>query len=147
MRRKQIFIFIIVLIKLYTIKAECIPGENCPLNQGYCNGTKCICLHGFDDYIPEANKTNPIYCNYRQINRDIPFVLEFFFPGVGLFYLGQILKAVNKLTLFIFSIFLILFGLKREGKAMFLGFLFIHIEDLIFINYALLKDKNGIKLI
>ena len=39
---------ILLLLFLFSLShPACIPGENCPYNQGECNEDQCICKDGF----------------------------------------------------------------------------------------------------
>ena len=38
-----LFIFIIFLLDIDPIKTVCIPGENCPYEQGQCIQSECVC--------------------------------------------------------------------------------------------------------
>ena len=73
-----LFIFIIFLFNIDSIKSICIPGENCPIGQGVCINSECICEYRYETLY--TNETNQIYCNYRLTNRFIPLILEFLIP-------------------------------------------------------------------
>ena len=94
-------IYFIISLFAFTISQQCIPGANCPLNQGICLGGACQCSEG---YRTVYNKALPleqqIFCNYQQINHFIPLALEFF-PGIGLghLYIGRYWQGIIKLCL------------------------------------------------
>ena len=92
--------FLIPLFSL-VISQQCVPGKNCPFNQGFCNGGTCECLEGYktlyDKSLPLEQQT---YCNYEQINHYVPLVLEFI-PGLGHFYCGKYIQAAIKVILFV----------------------------------------------
>lgn len=107
-----IFIFIILNLITKTLE-ECIPNQNCPKRQGYCNSQSiCECINGFYTLLPKS-KTIPndfIYCNYERTSKWIPFFLELFIPPFGHFYAGRILNAVIKLIIEIIPFVGIIFG-------------------------------------
>ena len=92
-----------LLIPLFSLvfSQQCVPGKNCPFNQGFCNGGTCECLEGYKTFY---NKALPFdqqtYCNYQQINHFIPLILEIV-PGLGHFYVGKYIQGAIKLILFV----------------------------------------------
>ena len=92
-----------LLIPLFSLvfSQQCVPGKNCPFNQGFCNGGTCECLEGYKTFY---NKALPLdqqtYCNYQQINHFIPLILEFV-PGLGHFYVGNYIRGAIKLILLV----------------------------------------------
>ena len=94
-------IYLILLLFAFTISQQCIPGTNCPLNQGICSGGACQCLEGYRTFYNKALPLEQqIYCNYQQINHFIPLALELI-PGIGLghFYIGRYWLGIIKLCL------------------------------------------------
>ena len=92
-----------LLIPLFSLvfSQQCVPGKNCPFNQGFCNGGTCECLEGYKTFY---NKALPFdqqtYCNYQQINHFIPLILEIA-PGLGHFYVGKYIQGAIKLILLV----------------------------------------------
>ena len=109
MGTNYLFIFIIFLLNIDSIKTICVPGENCPVGQGECIKSKCVCDYHYQTLY--SNETNQIYCNYRLINRYFPLILEFIAPSVGLLYMGRINHGLFKL----FCVFIIVL---RNGKIL-----------------------------
>ena len=83
------------------IDQQCIFGQNCPYNKGFCVDTRCECIDGFwslmDKSLPPEQQT---FCNYEQISLYIPLFLEFILPSLGHFYVGKYFFAIIKLLLF-----------------------------------------------
>ena len=146
MRIHYLFIFIIFLLNIESIKTICVPGENCPIGQGVCINSECVCEYRYQTL--HTNETNQIYCNYRLINRYFPLILEFIAPSVGLLYMGRINHGFFKL----FCVFIIVL---RNGKI--LGenfftalistiFFFLYVIDLFCILFLIYTDGNGMPL-
>ena len=75
--------------------------SNCSVVGGICNKDvdECICFSG---YATVPQKGMPFQkCNYRQINRWIPVVLEVILPSVGHFYVGNFYLGLVKMLLFL----------------------------------------------
>ena len=69
---------LVLFININNISSQCIPNVNCPYGQGNCVGNSCVCTRGYQTFIsPEP--VEPIFCNYKQTNKWIPFFLELFF--------------------------------------------------------------------
>ena len=100
-RGSYLFIFIIFLLNIDPIKTVCIPGENCPFEQGQCIQSECVCDYRFRTLY--TNEGNQIYCNYRLINRYIPLILEFCLPSAVVY--GKKSSWLHKI-IFFSSIFL-----------------------------------------
>ena len=137
-----IFAVIILYINIISISSQCIPNQNCPNLQGNCVGNVCVCSYGYQTFFTKQ-VANPIYCNYKQTNKWIPFFLEFFFPTIGLFYLGRYFHAFIKLFVFI--------PLVWYGKEVscFWGTLFFifYFVDLFLLAFGVYSDGYGIPLI
>ena len=106
-----------LLIPLFSLvfSQQCVPGKNCPFNQGFCNGGTCECLEGYKTFY---NKALPFdqqtYCNYQQINHFIPLILEIA-PGLGHFYVGKYIQGAIKLILFVLGLWSAIY-LHKELK-------------------------------
>ena len=142
--------FIIIFLNIDSIETICIPGENCPINQGICSKSQCICLYGYKTLLNDENtQGNQIYCNYHQINRLTPLLIEFFFPSIGLLYMGRIVHGLIKLLCIIV---LILSKMKIVSANIFTGlvsltFLILYPLDLILISFGVYRDGNGMPLL
>ena len=147
MKIHYLFIFIILLLNIDSIKTICVPGDNCPIGQGVCLNSECVCDYRYQTLY--SNETNQIYCNYRLINRYIPLILEFIFPSVGLLYMGRKIHGLFKL----FCVFILaLNNAKILGDNIFIGliaiiFLFLYVIDLFCILFLLYNDGNGMPLL
>ena len=147
MKIHYLFIFIIFLLNIDSIKTICVPGDNCPIGQGVCINSECVCDYRYQTLY--SNETNQIYCNYRLINRYIPLILEFIFPSVGLLYMGRKIHGLFKL----FCVFILaLNNAKILGDNILIGliaiiFLFLYVIDLFCILFLLYNDGNGMPLL
>ena len=147
MKIHYLFIFIILLLNIDSIKTICVPGDNCPIGQGVCINSECVCDYRYQTLY--SNETNQIYCNYRLINRYIPLILEFIFPSVGLLYMGRKIHGLFKL----FCVFILaLNNAKIFGDNILIGliaiiFLFLYVIDLFCILFLLYNDGNGMPLL
>ena len=95
------------------------------------------------------NQNNITYCNYHQVNRIVPFILEILFPSVGLFYIGRLIHGFIKLY---FIIIIVLYDNKVLPFNLFVGiscltFLILQVIDLICLAFAFYRDGNGISLL
>ena len=100
MLNKYILYFAILISLINIISNICIADGNCPSNSGVCNLDVCECLPGYKTLIND-NNTNQVFCNYKQYSKWVPFILEFIFPSIGLFFIRRIFHGFIKLTLFI----------------------------------------------
>ena len=147
MKIHYLFIFIILLLNIDSIKTICVPGDNCPIGQGVCINSECVCDYRYQTLY--SNETNQIYCNYRLINRYIPLILEFIFPSVGLLYMGRKIHGLFKL----FCVFILaLNNAKIFGDNILIGliaiiFLFLYVIDLFCILFLFYNDGNGMPLL
>ena len=86
------------------IDQQCIFGQNCPYNRGFCIDTRCECIEGYwslmDKSLPPEKQ---IYCNYEQTNLYFPLFLEFVLPSLGHLYVGKYFFAIIKLFFFVTS--------------------------------------------
>ena len=141
--------FIIFFIIINSIKALCIQGKNCPINQGFCSEGQCICLYGYATFSKSENPNNITYCNYSQVNRVIPLILEIIFPSFGIFFIGRLIHGFIKLCL---VIIIVLYGKDYLPFNLIVGFssiifLILHFIDLIYLTFAFYRDGNGIELL
>ena len=95
---------IIITLFSFVLDQQCIFGQNCPYNKGFCVDTKCECIEGYwslmdKSLLPEQQ----IFCNYQQISLYIPLFLEFIVPSLGHFYVGKYWFGLVKLILGIMS--------------------------------------------
>ena len=147
-RRCYLFIFIIFLLNIDPIKTVCIPGENCPFEQGQCIQSECVCDYRFRTLY--TNEGNQIYCNYRLINRYIPLILEFCLPSAGLLYMGR--KVHGYIKLFSFLVFFLQYKVISLRYNIFLGFIslifiFLQVIDLFCLLFLIYYDGNGMPLL
>ena len=76
----QIAILTLLIISLSY--EACIPGENCPYNQG-----ECICKNGFFTLIDSSKAiTDQVFCDYEQISMKLMLLMEVLLPGSGQLY-------------------------------------------------------------
>ena len=148
-RKNYICNFIIFFISINSIKSLCIKGENCPIDRGFCSEGQCICLYGIVTFSKFENPNNITYCNYYQVNRIAPLVIEIFFPAIGLFFIGRLIHGFIKLSLIII---ILLYGKKVLPFNLIValaGYIFIilHVVDLICLAFAFYRDGNGIRLL
>ena len=148
-RKNYIWYLIIFFICVGYVKSLCIQGENCPINQGFCSEGQCICLYGIVTFSKFENPNNITYCNYHQVNRIAPLVIEIFFPSIGLFFIGRLIHGFIKLSLIII---ILLYGKKVLPFNLIValaGYIFIilHVVDLICLAFAFYRDGNGIRLL
>ena len=147
MRFHYLFLFIIFLLNIDSIKTICVPGDNCPIGQGVCINSECVCDYRYQTLY--SNETNQIYCNYRLINRYIPLILEFIFPSVGLLYMGRKIHGLFKL----FCVFILALSKAQIlGNNIFTGliaiiFIFLYVIDLFCILFLFYNDGNGMPLL
>ena len=131
-----LFIFIIFLFIIDSIKSICTPGENCPIGQGVCINSECVCEYRYETLY--TNETNQIYCNYRLTNRFIPLILEFIVPSMGLLFLGRKIHGFIKL----FLVLMLVFGINIFTII----FVFLQFIDLFCILFLIYTDGNGMPL-
>ena len=138
----NLYLLFVILLNIGIISSVCIPGDNCPYYSGYCKLDICECLYGYQTFITHQIN-NPVYCNYKQTSKWIPFILELFLPTVGLFYLGRYFHAIFKLILFL--------PLVWKGKEIslywFFLFFILYIVDLVCLFFSIYSDGNGIPLV
>ena len=137
-----IFAVTILYINIISISSQCIPNQNCPYLQGNCVGNTCVCSYGYKTFFTQQG-AEPIFCNYKQTNKWIPFFLELFFPTIGLFYLGRYFHAFIKL-----AVFIPLIWSGKEVSCLWgtLFFLFYFV-DLFLLAFGVYSDGYGIPLI
>lgn len=135
---------------------------NCPFGQGQCINEECFCIKGYKTVTLEQNKPFE-YCNYKQYSRWTPFVLEFLFPTIGHFYIGNFYRGILKLSIMIGPLLIWLMGYVIKNccfkdddeiigtisicsSIVFLIFVIFQFVDLIYYAFAWLKDGNGVQL-
>ena len=93
-------LLIILSLFSFILPQQCIPGTNCPLNQGVCIADTCDCLTGYRTFYDKTKPINQqVFCNYQQIDHYYPLILEAFLPGFGHFYVGKYFFGAIKLLL------------------------------------------------
>ena len=134
---------------------------NCPFGQGQCINEECFCIKGYKTVTLEQNKPFE-YCNYKQYSRWTPFVLEFLFPTIGHFYIGNFYRGILKLSIMIGPLLIWLMGYVIKNccfkdddeiigtisicsSIVFLIFVIFQFVDLIYYAFAWLKDGNGVQ--
>ena len=142
MRYKYIFCFVILISVINFTSNLCVPDQNCPTNSGVCRANICECLPGYKTLITD-NNTTQVFCNYKQFSKWYPFLLELFFPSIGLFFIRRYLHGFIKLALFI----PLIWGNKNVPLIFFLFFSIMYLIDLILIIFKIYKDGNGIPLV
>ena len=147
MKLKHFFIFIVLYTNIVLTKSNCISGINCPYNRGKCIKQKCVCIYGYTTLLNETNPDKTIYCTYKQTDRIIPFILEFFLPTVGLFVLGRKLHGIIKLICFIGVIHIAWGDIYTYNIILTFLFVLIYLFDLIFLATGIYNDGNGIALL
>ena len=133
---------LILFVNINNISSQCIPNANCPYGQGNCVGNTCVCTTGYQTFISQ-DATQPVFCNYKQTNKWVPFCLELFLPTIGLFYLGRYFHAFIKLILLIPILY------KGTDISLLFGslFCFIYFLDLFLISFGIISDGYGFPLI
>ena len=136
--------------------------SNCPFGQGQCINEECFCLRGYTTVTLDQN-TPFEYCNYKQYSRWTPFILEFLFPTIGHFYIGNFYRGILKLSIMIGPILIWLMGyiiknccfkdndeiigtISICSSLVFLVFVIFQFVDLFYYAFAWLKDGNGVQL-
>ena len=117
--KSSLKILLLILISLSISCQEeseqtCIPGKNCPYNQGECSDDQCSCKDGFYTLIdPTISIVNQTFCNYKQISMKLMLLFEVLVPGVGHLYSRQWIFGAIKFVLFISYIII---SFKSEKK-------------------------------
>ena len=143
----MILILAFLNINIVLTSSTCIEGKNCPLNRGACIQQKCVCLYGYATLITTSNQNDIKYCNYRQNDRVIPFLLEMILPSIGLFFLGRGIHGLIKICTFI-SLVAFFCGVKnRINFLIAICYPLLYVFDLIFLGLAIYKDGNGVPLL
>ena len=141
MKIKYIY-FLLTLFSVINISSNiCIPEENCPSNSGFCQADICECLPGYKTLITD-NNTTQVFCNYKQFSKWVPFILELFFPSIGLFFIGRYFHGFIKLALFI----PLIWGNWNISFFWVIIFAIIYLIDLFCLYFKLYADGNGIPL-
>ena len=140
MKMKYCFYLILIISFIKASKSICIPGDNCPTNSGFCKADICECLPGYQTLI--SDNTNVVFCNYKQYSKWYPFLLELFFPSIGLFFIRRYFHAIIKLVLFV----IVVWGNAKISALWFFLFALMYIVDLILLYFRIYKDGYGIPL-
>ena len=140
MEIKYFFYLILLISIIKECSNVCIQGDNCPSNSGVCKADICECLPGYQTLI--INNTNPIFCNYKQYSKWYPFILELFFPSIGLFFIRRFFHGFIKIVLFL----PIIWGNFKVPGFWFFLFALMYLADLVLIYFKIYKDGNGIPL-
>ena len=100
---KLIFHLSILILSIISISYEaCIPGENCPYNQGECQDDQCLCKDGFYTLIdPSIEIIDQVFCDYEQISMKLMLLMEVLIPGSGQFYSKRWIHGVIKFSVFV----------------------------------------------
>ena len=141
MKLKHCLYLILLILRIKETINICIPGDNCPKNSGICKADICECLPGYQSLLNKNEKQ--VFCNYKQFSKWYPFLLELFFPSIGLFFIRRYLHGFIKLALFI----PLIWGNKNVPLIFFLFFSIMYLIDLILIIFKIYKDGNGIPLV
>ena len=100
---KLIFHLAILILSIISISYEaCIPGENCPYNQGECQDDQCLCKDGFYTLIDSSKEIiDQVFCDYEQISMKLMLLMEVLIPGSGQFYSKRWIHGVIKFSVFV----------------------------------------------
>jgi hypothetical protein len=116
--KSSLKILLLILISL-TISCQeeseqtCIPGKNCPYNQGECSDNQCSCKDGFYTLIdPTISIVNQTFCNYEQISRKLMLLFEVLLPGIGQIYSSRLTYGIIKFISFLGYIIISIFEFK-----------------------------------
>lgn len=91
--------FILMLIISFSYQT-CIPGENCPYNQGECSDDQCICKDGFFTIIDSSKKDiDQVFCDYEQISIKLMLLFEVLLPSSGQFYAKRWIHGIVKFVI------------------------------------------------
>ena len=100
---KLILQLAILILSIISISYEaCIPGENCPYNQGECQDDQCLCKDGFYTLIDSSKAiTDQVFCDYEQISMKLMLLMEVLIPGSGQFYSKRWIHGIIKFSVFV----------------------------------------------
>ena len=100
---KLILQLAILILPIISISYEaCIPGENCPYNQGECQDDQCLCKDGFYTLIDSSKEIiDQVFCDYEQISMKLMLLMEVLIPGSGQFYSKRWIHGVIKFSVFV----------------------------------------------
>ena len=106
------YIYLIIIFSCFKLFImDCIPNKNCLKNRGECINNICHCYEEFWTLkINEGNNPAQMYCNYERKSRFKPFILEFFFPGIGHLIMKKYKLCIIKLIFLFTPLILILIG-------------------------------------
>lgn len=136
---------------------------NCPIARGQCINNHCYCFEGY--VTMQTDYSRPfLYCDYSKMSRWIPFCINFFFPTMGHFVVGNVERGYFMLSLLGLCIIVFFLGgcinsccAKGEGEGVVKGttiiiviillvFCFLHLKDLIYYGFAWYTDGYGVPL-
>lgn len=137
-------LYFLTFIFLFSFtSSQCVLDKNCPSKTGTCQEDVCICINGYKTFIDSKNENNPIYCTYEQKSKWIALVLEMFLPPFGHFYLGRMVHFSIKLTLMVFTLFLINSPKRWIGL---IPLIILYFTDLLHLNFMFYNDGNDIPI-
>ena len=112
---KLLFQIAILTLLIISLSYEaCIPGENCPYNQGECQDDQCICKDGFYTLIDSSKAiTDQVFCDYEQISMKLMLLMEVLLPGSGQLYSKRWIHGAIKLSIFIAFIIVTVVKMKH----------------------------------
>ena len=109
------FFQILLLLFLFSLShPACIPGENCPYNQGECNEDQCICKDGFFTIIDSSKEDiEQVFCDYEQISMKLMLLMEVLLPSSGQFLAQRWLHGAIKLAIVVLFLSVSIFVTKQ----------------------------------
>ena len=111
---KSLLISSILILLISFSNQTCIPGENCPYNQGECQDDQCICKDGFFTLIDSSkSEIDQVFCDYGQISIKLMLLFEVVLPSAGQFYAKRWIHGIVKLVIVACFLFTSLFITKK----------------------------------
>lgn len=96
--KSTILIILLSLLLQLSYEQQCVMGQNCPNNQGVCQGGFCSCLEGYHTLLDQSTPLDQqIFCNYEKTSHFLPLILEMFLPSIGHFTVGKYWIGLIKL--------------------------------------------------
>lgn len=97
---KSLLISSILILLISFSNQTCIPGENCPYNQGECQDDQCICKDGFFTLIDSSkSEIDQVFCDYGQISIKLMLLFEVVLPSAGQFYAKRWIHGIVKFVI------------------------------------------------
>jgi hypothetical protein len=124
--------------------------STCP-PPSYCQDVNtCKCGDGVANFSPPG-VVLPLFCQYKQKQKLTFFLLEFFIPGVGHFYIGSILLGILKILLFCTGTCCASAAASKESFTMIFlifqcGVCLWYTVDLVLIATDFYRDGNTVPL-